>query len=214
MRKILSSQRGLTLIEVLATLVIMAIVSGVIYSTFTTGLKLYQKIGIEGQLRDDADYAVTMILNEMYNKPPHYVSKDPSTGGIKLVRFKPKNVDVDVKYKITDKKEIEQETLIYFANKQLVLKIDDHSEATVVTTTTDLSSSSSKFTKANIDGKLRESSIKVSSCSQWESGGTWDDSKPCQHGIISLDIVIGDANEGRSDLLKTEPLRLESKFGF
>ena len=39
-----------------------------------TGFKLYQKIGIEAQLRDDADYVATMILNEMYNNPPNYIT--------------------------------------------------------------------------------------------------------------------------------------------
>ena len=124
MKKILSSQRGVTLIEVLATLVIMAIVSGVIYSTFTTGLKLYQKIGIEGQLRDDADYVATMILNEMYDKPPHYVRNYSNAGakGIYMVRFTSKNVDEKIKYKITDSTVIEQELWIYFENNKLYLK--------------------------------------------------------------------------------------------
>ena len=84
MREKLTSNHGMTLIEVLLTLTITAIISTVIYGTFITGLKLYQKIGIEGQLRDDADYAATMILNEMYDNPPTYaVDYENTTTGAK-----------------------------------------------------------------------------------------------------------------------------------
>lgn len=88
MNKLLSSQRGLTLIELLLAVVITAIVSVVIYSVFITGVNLYQKIQIEGQLRDDADYIATLIMNEMYENSPKLVEEYSSNGenGVKMIR--------------------------------------------------------------------------------------------------------------------------------
>lgn len=62
-------KRGVTLIELLVTVAISAIFLPVIYSAFITGYKLYEKINIEGQLRDDADYVTSMILNTFYSTP-------------------------------------------------------------------------------------------------------------------------------------------------
>ena len=62
-------EKGITLIELLATLTVLMVVLPVIYGVFSSGLKLYNKIQIEGQLRDDADYAVTMVMNTFYSYP-------------------------------------------------------------------------------------------------------------------------------------------------
>ncbi|MBS4173715.1 prepilin-type N-terminal cleavage/methylation domain-containing protein [Bacillus sp. FJAT-49736] len=61
--------RGITLIELLVTVAISAIFIPVIYGTFITGYKVYEKISIESQLRDDADYISSMIMNSLYSMP-------------------------------------------------------------------------------------------------------------------------------------------------
>jgi|GEM_PF-2422021 len=214
MKRIISTQHGLTLIEVLVTLVIMSIVSGVVYSVFTTGLKLYQKIGVEAQLRDDADYVATMILNEMYNYPPNYIKEyDDKDGGkgIELVRYFPKEVN---RYLVDDVKtddgkiKIQRRQLIYFKDDKFFIEtfdteiMDDGTEKTNESTT-ELSSESSKFTTKDDES----SSIRIS-CTKPEL------IDQCPHGTINLDIVIGENKERFSNLLKTEPLELESSFGF
>ena len=68
-------EKGITLIELLAVFTLLMIVLPVIYGVLTSGLKLYNKIQIEGQLRDDADYAVTMIMNTFYSYPFDEVKK-------------------------------------------------------------------------------------------------------------------------------------------
>lgn len=210
MRNITTDQRGITLIEVLITLVIMSIVSGVVYSVFTTGLKLYQKIGIEAQLRDDADYVATMILNEMYNYPPNYIQKYEDVDGkkgIQLIRYFPKEVN---RYLIDDVKTdtgeimIQRQLLIYFKNEEFYIektesdKIGNHD-----TTITKLSLESSKFTS-----KEDKSSYIDFSCSKPELANK------CPHGTINLNIVIGEDKVRFSKLLKIDPLELESSFGF
>ena len=211
MRKILSSQRGITLTEILATLVIMTIVSGVIYGVFTAGLKLYQKTGIEAQLRDDADYAATMLLNEMYNNPPNYITqyKNESTGavGIELVRYKQKNVEG---YLVEDSTEIEQDLLIYFEQDHLYMeqikRPDDGSEIQSLKKT-EIASEGSRFTSID-DGASTETSTITYDCTQSDTNGK------CQHGRIQLTIVIDGADEDKSNFLETEPLVLKSSFGF
>ncbi|MGG0716306.1 prepilin-type N-terminal cleavage/methylation domain-containing protein [Robertmurraya massiliosenegalensis] len=207
MRKLIKSEKGLTLVEVLVTLVIMSIISGVIYSVFTTGLKLYQKIGIESQLRDDADYVATMILNEMYENPPNYIASYETTEetGIEMVRFRPKNVDG---YLVEDSTDIEQDLLIYFEDGHFYIEKIKREEDTVISLEKNrISSDSSSLTTVEINGQPESSSISYS-CTKERIGGG------CENGRIFLKIVIADGNERRSSFLKTEPLILNSSFGF
>lgn len=209
MIKRLSSERGITLVELLVTLVIMSIVSGVIYSVFATGFKLYQKIGIEAQLRDDADYVATMVLNEMYNNPPNYIQKYETTNkkGIEMVRFAPKNVEG---YLVEDSTNIEQDLLIYYENESFYIEKIERDDAGGTFTTLEkkeISTESSELTSIT-DGTNEESSSISFACTVQEKNGK------CEHGRISLKIVIGDNNERLSSFLKTDPLLLESSFGF
>lgn len=214
MKKLISSQRGFTLVEVLATLVIMSIVSGVIYSVFTTGLKLYQKIGIEAQLRDDADYVATMILNEMYESPPNYIKNHEGSNGekgIELIRYFPKEVN---RYLIDDFTnddgtiKIQQRQFIYFKDDIFYIEtfeteiLEDKTEK-INTTISQISSDNSIFT--TLDGI--SSSIEFS-CTKPEL------TTQCPHGTINLSLIIGEDKERFSNLLKREPLKLESSFGF
>lgn len=207
MKRLLSSNKGMTLIEVLLTLTIAAIVSAVLYSVFITGLKLYQKVGIEGNLRDEADFSVTMILNELYNKPPHYVVdyENPHTGaqGIKLVRYEDKIID---DYVIEDSTIIDQTLLIYFENESFYLEWVDENNNTEKKE--QISNNRIAFTSVNVEDVLETSSISINSCSQQDLTGK------CQHGTISLNIVITDETANSNPLINTEPLILKSTFGF
>ncbi|GIN60278.1 hypothetical protein J27TS8_02710 [Robertmurraya siralis] len=208
MKKLIRTENGFTLVEVLVTLVIMAIVSGIIYSVFTTGLKLYQKIGIEAQLRDDADYVATMILNKMYEAPPDYIKKYEQDGaqGIELVRYAAKEVEryiVDHRYNEEGDIEIERRLFIYFKDERFFIETvtDDANENSA--TIAQISTDSSRFT--SIDEQSSEITF---SCSNPEL------SERCPHGIIHLNLIIGEDKERFSNLFKIEPLILESTFGF
>lgn len=203
MTKISSSEKGITLIEVLLTLVIMSIVSGVIYSVFATGLKLYQKIGIEAQFRDDADYIATMILNQMYNSPPDYIKevKDGSTTiGIEMVRYEKKKVDG---YLVEDSTAINKKLRVYYQDEKFFIESINPTTNTVEEKN-EIATESSKLTT---NGSGTESSISLT-CSKENTNGE------CQHGTINLNIVIGDKHEFQSNFLKTDPLELPSSFGF
>ncbi|WP_409301970.1 type II secretion system protein J [Peribacillus sp. SCS-155] len=204
MKKLLSSNRGMTLIEVLLTLVIGAIVSGVIYSLFITGLNLYQKIQIEGQLRDDADYIATMILNELYTNDP--TSVQPLSGdkqGIALIRAGTKEVN---RYLIIDSEQPPAIIKIYFEDNQFIIEHADKEDGKVV-----LDSLSSNFTTADVDGVARFTEISIDPDSKCTKKNGTDN---CTSGTIHLNLVLEDNKSTRGSLIRTKPLVLESSFGF
>lgn len=59
-------KRGFTLIELLVTLSLISIILPTLYGVLISGIQTYQKIQTEQQLRDDADYTSSRILNEVY----------------------------------------------------------------------------------------------------------------------------------------------------
>lgn len=195
----------MTLIEVLATITITAILSTVIYSTFTTGLKLYQKIGIEGQLRDDADYIATMILNQLYENKPNYVEtyNDPSSGaeGIRLVRYKDHTVN---KYLVEQSQEIAVSIKIYEKDNKFYIETTKDG----ATTTNEITSDTAENTQLASDDSPNKSSISLKSCT------TKDENGNCSHGIIELNLVLKNTSISDNSLLSIKPLILTSTFGF
>ncbi|MFE8703434.1 PilW family protein [Cytobacillus sp. FJAT-54145] len=197
MNKILKNNKGITLIELLVTLAITAIVSTMIYSVFVTGLKLYQKIGIEGQLRDDADYVATMILNQLYENTPNYIEEFNENGaeGLRLVRYESKKVN---RYIVEESNVIEAKILIYYKNNTFFIEDELSNEIT------EISTPSSKLTTLSSE----EPSVGIKQCSKEDQNGN------CSHGIISLNLVLEDSNARLSSFLKTDPIVLNSTFGF
>ncbi|MBP2240600.1 Tfp pilus assembly protein PilE [Cytobacillus eiseniae] len=180
-------ERGITLYELLATLVISMIVLPVIYGVFSSGVKLYNKIQVEGQLRDDADYTATMIMNTFYSFPFDYVKEcgDSKANCIELVdQTKTAINQVEGKnfYNINQKEELGEEVIIR-------LELDEVEKN---------GKSQNAFL---IDGKpidvtsdLNNSELSLS-CSE------------CEEGMISLKLILDDQR------LK-KPLELKSQFGF
>ncbi|WP_156151296.1 type II secretion system protein [Domibacillus indicus] len=62
-------ERGVSLMELLAVIAIMAIIGSVLTSTLVTGQKIFTKQTAETQFREDADYVTTRIMNEFYSTP-------------------------------------------------------------------------------------------------------------------------------------------------
>lgn len=201
MKKYLINHNGLTLVELLLVLVITSIISVTIYSAFSTGIKLYQKIGIEGQLREDADYIATMILNELYENTPNYIEPYGDTG-IRIVRYEQKTVD---RYLINDSEAPPLKIVIYYEDNAFHIKneAEDEEDARKIATNSNLHT---KVTHE--DGTKEETSIQLSQCSQEDKLGN------CTHGMISLNLVLTDSQERMSKMLETNPLILKSTFGF
>ena len=199
----LSNENGLSLIEILLAVAITTFITGLIYSLFITGLSLYQKIQIEGQLRDDADYIATMIMNELTTNQPKYVTplNEDEKNGVTLNVQEEKTVDGFI---IEDSKGTEPVD-IYFKDSQFI--IDNKG----VLTTLDLSTSSfidmnegtrtEKKTGITLDADSPDCTV--------DSSGTL-----CTHGTIHVTMVIENNIHKKGFFVTTEPLVLESSFGF
>lgn len=57
---------GMTLIDLLLGLAIGTFLMGILYGGMITGFKVYEKVGIEWKMRDEADLAITNILESLY----------------------------------------------------------------------------------------------------------------------------------------------------
>lgn len=66
MNKYVKSEKGITLVEILLTLVLVSLITVLITSILTNGLNTAQRVKIEAEIRDEADYLMVQLLNEMY----------------------------------------------------------------------------------------------------------------------------------------------------
>lgn len=178
-------EKGVTLVELLATFSVALIVLPVIYGVFATGLNLYHKIQIEGQLRDDADYTVTMMMNTLYSEPFDYV-KSCGENCIELVQ---------------DKKTASHK---YEQNSQTFYKIGKEELSNPITTKISFIEKDGLTVAAINDSPLdvvadfSNSTISLS-CDRTK--------EKCEGGIIKLQFILDD------ERLKN-PLHLQSEFGF
>ena len=203
MRKLLKSKGGFTLIELLATVTVSSIILAVLYSIFATGITLYQKIQVEAQMRDDADYIATMILNEMYENPPRsvkvYEDTTKSRVGIQLIRAEEKVVN---KYLVEDSKQDEKTIRIFFEEGNLFI------ERSLIGQQEPYESIEIESPSAKIDSE--GSFITLGQ----ETGKCSSDRKECATGTIELQLLILPDEGMTGSLIKREPLKLNSSFGF
>src|SRR5690625_2615277 len=62
----IKDERGVTLVEMLAAIVITAIIGIIGYNVLFSGISAYEQAKIETELRDEADIIMAMMLNELY----------------------------------------------------------------------------------------------------------------------------------------------------
>lgn len=186
-------EKGVTLYELLATVTILAIVLPVIYGVFQSGLSLYNKIQIEGQLRDDADYAVSMMMNSFNSIPFDYVQMDEENK-ISLV---------DTEHTVFKKNQ--KETSSFYTYEKENLHEEDSRSIEFVNQEVDGNSINSVSINNKVlegQGDFSGSTINLS-CSKTSK----ENSNHCIHGLIQVNFVI---NQSRLN----KPLTLESQFGF
>lgn len=64
--KLLTNDRGLTLIELLAAIVIASMVGAVAYAVLFNGLHTYDRVKGEADLRDEADIIIAELISDLY----------------------------------------------------------------------------------------------------------------------------------------------------
>ncbi|MFB9325198.1 prepilin-type N-terminal cleavage/methylation domain-containing protein [Paenibacillus aurantiacus] len=68
-------ERGLTLIELIASLTLLSVVLGILYSSITFGMSAYNKIRIENSLRDEGDLIMSSIISKLYTYGPDNIAQ-------------------------------------------------------------------------------------------------------------------------------------------
>jgi Tfp pilus assembly protein PilW len=186
----ISDNHGMTLLELLLTITIMMILLPATYGVFVMGYKVYEKINYDSQMREDADYVSTMIMNTLYSVPFDRVQlcnegdtcleiiNDQETSVQKYEKENSKFYDITTSEKGTPESEKIVLTTSSDGNKK-VFHINHHELTTV-----------SGFTNSSI-GLI---------CSEQEQNG-------CTSGIIKLHFEV------RHPKTK-DVLTLESQFGF
>lgn len=64
--KWLNNEKGLTLIELLVTLVLFSIIGSIIYTVLMSGMNTEKRIHTEALIRDEADIVMTKFINVLY----------------------------------------------------------------------------------------------------------------------------------------------------
>lgn len=60
------NENGLSLVELLAALVITVIIGMIGYAILFNGLKTYERVKVEADLRDEADLIMTELINDLF----------------------------------------------------------------------------------------------------------------------------------------------------
>lgn len=60
------NQKGVTLVELLATILILSIVSALSYTVLNQGYSNYQRIKVETELRDEADLIMASFVSDLF----------------------------------------------------------------------------------------------------------------------------------------------------
>ena len=64
--KYLKNERGLSLVELLATLVITSMIGIIVYAILFNGFKTYDRVKIESELRNEADIIMAELISDLF----------------------------------------------------------------------------------------------------------------------------------------------------
>jgi prepilin-type N-terminal cleavage/methylation domain-containing protein len=67
MNKRLINEKGITLVELLATIVLISIIGALSYSLLSQGYSNYQRINAESELRDEADIIMSTLIKDLFS---------------------------------------------------------------------------------------------------------------------------------------------------
>lgn len=75
----ITDERGVTLVELLAAILLTSIIGAVGYSLLFQGYATYDRVKGESELRDEADFIMAMFLNELYTLKLTEINEEKST---------------------------------------------------------------------------------------------------------------------------------------
>ncbi|KEF39459.1 hypothetical protein M670_01227 [Schinkia azotoformans MEV2011] len=230
--KYINNPTGITLVELLVGLAISTIILGIAYGVLLMGYKTYEKISVEGAIRDEADYIISQIIQTFYTDDISNIkSCDLTDTCIEIHSTKTTKIasNNDTKVSITslnDLKAVGKITEIKIdSNNNLVIEEFDTKRVgnEIVRNTSQgppktLHSSHFKIV-TSLDSSEADKGSKIwAKCSYSSSIVTDPNSstnekfieKKCSNGLINLNLIIKKANIDDESL----QLELSSQFGF
>ncbi|WP_121662988.1 PilW family protein [Metabacillus litoralis] len=215
--KDIHNEKGISLIEVMTTLLISSIILVVVYNVFIMGIKTYERVGVEAQLRDEADFIVSSILQELYDTPIDSVSKcKDEENCLEITHNKSYQLDSKFPTLIQKKYNIESETITIKLEKNNVniskIKETGNLEKEIYNRNLLNDKHSLLFLKKiNSDNILEDVKSKINVHCQTEK--TIPDS-PCNQGIIQIVLELQHKNFTEDNFITVDPIKFESEFGF
>lgn len=204
---------GVTLFELLAVLAISGIVLSTVYGVFITGINLYKKIGIESQIKEEADYIVSNVLNELYAFSPDDAIFDENKDALSL--FKKTDLQLSNKDFVTST-EIDSADI-----QKVVLQLVDnaHSGKDLFLTTSILVEDEITETSAKVNNdKYHIRAVKDEEGAElpiFDFQCTNMEKSSCKGGIITFQFSLShEIYSQKTNRLYVEPIEFYNKFGY
>ncbi|NGZ76088.1 pilus assembly FimT family protein [Saccharibacillus alkalitolerans] len=90
----LKREEGVTLIELLAVLSLMAMILGVVSTTIFFGFRSYNHVGTENRLREEGDILMSSVITELYVSAPDHVYALADGSGFRMVNVDASGTEV------------------------------------------------------------------------------------------------------------------------
>ncbi|MFZ3588341.1 PilW family protein [Bacillus sp. DJP31] len=203
------SQRGISLVELLVALAISTVIMTSIYGVYSIGVNAYKMIGVEGHIRDEADYVVTRIMNSIYELSPDTIEPCKNALGTQISNC----------YNFIN----DNQLVVSRSNNQLVeqkqkgqtditineLKLEN---GHVLLNNENLNALSISITDGE-ESNLTDNSYISFTCTNLETVlGTGDNR--CINGTFDIQLTLENLDYGPTNPLHVKPLTLTSKFGY
>lgn len=226
------NHNGFTLIELLVGIAISTLILGTVYGVMLTGYKTYEKISVEGAIRDEADYVISQIMQLFYTDDINNIKSCDSTDtcieihSTKTAKIASNN---DAKVSITslnDLKAVGKITEIKIDNdNNLVVEEFDTTRVgnEIVRNTSQgsktLHSSHFKIVTSSLGSSEEDKGSKIWAKCSYSSSIVTDPNSPtnekfiekkCSNGLVNLNLIIKKSNIDDENL----QLELSSQFGF
>ncbi|BCG61320.1 PulJ/GspJ family protein [Paenibacillus sp. URB8-2] len=83
-KRLKAEERGFTLVELISSITIFAMVVGLISAVTMFGMRSYHQITVQNALRDEADLIMSTIITKLYTYGPERVQN--TAGGVELIK--------------------------------------------------------------------------------------------------------------------------------
>lgn len=188
MKRFVNNEQGLSLLELLAAVTISFLIVGVMYNVFMSGMKTYQRIGIENELRSEADYMMTIVFNRLYEFAPDGLDTTTTTN-TQLVFVNNKQKAIDTRVGLVEEQETETKSFsLALANDEL-----------------------------QIDGQpISSERLKIiSNQSSFSYTCVRQEGNICRSGVVTIVLAVQDStHDSPSSPLYIRPFTLKTEFGF